>query len=156
MKQQIVSQLSLLKDDLNKLNDNYYIIGSGGLILLDIEVGETGDIDILVSKRDAESLKLLWKDYRELGPLKKDDELFMSDFVRYNFELIPIEIMGELHINVNGIFEKLIVKDSVTVKLDTDFVVRIPTLEDYKRILTLFGREKDLAKLQIILNLERH
>lgn len=153
IKDQIITQLLSVKDDLNQLKDNYCIIGASGLILLDMEVGETSDIDILVSNRDAELLDVLWNKYKAPDFATKEDDLFISDFSRYTFNLLDIEIMGELRVKTNGVFEKLEIKEFIPVTLDKDFTVNIPTLEEYKKMLLLFGREKDLAKFRVI---EKH
>jgi len=153
MKQRIISQLLSLKHDLNSLQDNFYIIGSSGLILQDIEIGNTGDIDIVASDKDAESLKMLWKQYIRVNPKTKEDDLFISNFASYDFDLMDVEVMGELRIHINGTFEKLTISEFLEIKLDTDFTVKVPSLEEFKRILSLFGREKDLVKLKILSSL---
>lgn len=150
MKQQITTLLSSLKDDLLRLKDDYYIIGASGLILHNIDVGTTSDIDILVSERDSETLKLLWKEYMEEEPDTKEDELFISNFARYRFTSLDIEVMGELKVKTNGVFKTLEILDYITIEIEDGFYVKIPSIEEYKRILLLFGREKDLKRRRLL------
>lgn len=147
MKDKIISLLISVKSDLNALEDHFYIIGAGGLHLLDKPVGDTQDIDIVVSVRDAEVLKKRWKQHRIETPLTKEDELFKSNFSRYDFGVMDIEVMGRLQINKNGVFETLTINEFTAIPLGADFSVKVPTVAEFKRILMLFGREKDLQKL---------
>ncbi len=133
---------------LKTLDDNWFIIGSSGLILGGINLKNTSDIDILVSVRDAQKLKMAWKDQRITDFDSSDTELFQSDFSRYNFGVLDIEIIGGLKVYNSGQWIPLIINEDITIS-SPYFEVKIPTLEEQKRILLLFGREKDLEKVQL-------
>jgi hypothetical protein len=62
IKSKIISVLRDALPELRLLNDAFYIIGAAALILSDVKLDHTSDIDILTSDADAETLKLLWHD----------------------------------------------------------------------------------------------
>jgi hypothetical protein len=134
---------------LTLLEDDYFIIGASALILSNVEIGTTLDIDILTTVPDSVILEEAWnlrkkEDYKPIN-----SNLFRSNFARYAFTGLDIEIMGGLEINTDGSWEKLLVKDYCMFDART-ITVRIPTLQEQKRILGLFGRDKDLSKVELI------
>lgn len=134
---------------LKVLHDDYFIIGSSALTLSGISIENTQDIDILMSSRDADCVKKVWSNRVVKNHITKQDNLFRSNFSRYHFEMLDIEIMGNLEVNRNGIWAPLIIQDYVTL-IFNDIEIKIPTIEEQKRILNLFGREKDFEKLKLI------
>jgi len=58
--------------------------------------------------------------------------------------------MGNLEVHHNGKWDILEIGEWISLQGTT---LKIPTLEEQKRILTIFGRPKDLLRLQLI---ERH
>lgn len=85
----------------------------------------------------------------EIAPETKEDDLFRSNFVRFNFPLMDVEAMGNLQIKKNNIWQPVCVQ-KYQEKVIGDLIVRIPTIEEQKRILSLFGREKKLKKASIV------
>lgn len=57
--------------------------------------------------------------------------------------------MGNLQVKKNNIWQPVCVQEYREVSVGK-MIVRIPTIEEQKRILSLFGREKDLKRLQIL------
>lgn len=131
-----------------QLHDDWFIFGSAASILSEVKIETTGDIDILTSERDAKLLKQLWSS-KDLNIDSKPIEVFRSDFSRYKFDLIDIEISGNLEIYRNGKWLPLTVYDYETLPIGK-LLVKIPTLQEQKNILNLFGREKDLEKIKLI------
>jgi len=131
------------------LKDNFYLIGSAALSLSGVKLDKIYDVDILVSDSDADFLRTEWGHRLIKEHITTDDELFSSKFARYKFSLLDIEIMGELKVNKQGIWERLEISacESLTVG---NFEIKIPTLDEQKRILQLFGREKDKKRIKLI------
>lgn len=147
IKNKITKTLEEASFGLQVLKDDFFIIGSAALILSDIQLC-TNDIDILVSDRDAEYLKSLWSKRNKLidgSPTEK----FRSNFSRYSFQDIDIEIIGDLEVNVQNKWEKLIIHNFNYFEI-SKLKIKIPTLEEMKRVLSMFGREKDLKKILAI------
>ena len=134
---------------LNLLKDDFFIIGSAALTLSGINAGEISDLDILTSKEDAFKLKSEWKSRHIAYPHTIDNHLFHSEFSRYKFSTLDIEIMGNLKINTQGEWQKLLVKEWTTFNIDY-LNIKIPTLNEQKRILNLFGRTKDKERIKLI------
>lgn len=134
---------------LKLLPDDYFIIGSAALVLTGIDIKNIPDIDILTSDRNANYLKEIWKDKLVENHITKRDDLFSSNFAHYNFEALDIEVMGNLKIQNNNKWEPLIIQDYVIIS-DGEMQIKVPTLQEQERILKLFGREKDLVKLNLI------
>ena len=148
--EKIKQSIAILSDDLSKLQDPVYIIGSSALVLAGIPLEKTDDIDLLTSHRDAEYLKNHWQGNRlgEYSP--KDADKFRSNFGRFQWEKILVEVMGDLEVFDNGEWKKLQINDYFEISIN-QLSVRIPTLKEQGRIFRLFGRPKDLVKAEIII-----
>jgi len=131
------------------LKDNFYLIGSAALNLSGVNLDEMYDIDILVSDRDADFLRAEWRNRLIKENITTDDELFSSKFARYKFSVLDIEIMGDLKVNKKGIWERLEITENESITVG-NFEIKIPTLDEQKRILQLFGREKDKKRIKLI------
>lgn len=149
IKEKINQTLLSIATELQVINSEFFIIGASAMILSGIEIGETSDIDILTTEVNAYKLQHSLKAYMEIAPEIKENDLFHSNFARFNLPLMDIEIMGNLQIRKNGIWESVSVQEYREVSIG-EIVVKIPTIEEQKRILSLFGREKDLKRLQMI------
>jgi hypothetical protein len=150
IKNKIISVLKEALPELSLLNDDFYLIGAAALILSDVKLNHTSDIDILTSDDDAETLKHLWMDRRiEIHDLK-NSELFRSNFSRYKFMHVDIEIMGSLEVKKEDAWIPLKIHDYNIFSVDF-MQFKIPTLEEQKRILQWFGRDKDLDKIEFYL-----
>jgi hypothetical protein len=149
LKKELLENLNKISKDLKTLRDDYFIIGSSGLVLAGVELILIDDLDILTSTNDAELLKILWKDYLIENPVTEDNDKFKSHFCQYYFDGIKIEIMGDLMVNFDNIWQRLFIDEFIEVEL-SDFSVKIPTLTEQERILRIFGRKKDLEKISLI------
>ena len=54
--------------------------------------------------------------------------------------------MGNLQIKKNNVWQFVYVQEYREIFIG-DLIIRIPTMEEQKRILSLFGREKDLKRI---------
>lgn len=149
IKDKINQTLIGIATQLQEINSEFYIIGASAMILSNIEIGETSDIDILTTEKNASKLQHLLKAYMEVAPETKENDLFHSNFARFNLPLMDIEVMGNLQIKKNNIWQPVCVQEYREVPVG-EIIVRIPTIGEQKRILSLFGREKDFKRLQIL------
>jgi len=149
MKKKIDRVLSFLSPDLQALKDNYFVIGSCALILSGVPIEKTFDLDLLVSHDDAEQLKSVWAYRRREEYEPFDQNLFRSNFARFDFGELDVEIMGDLRVLNNNEWKTLHIKDWVEVSVE-EYKIKIPTLEVQRRIFFLFGREKDKLKAKLI------
>jgi hypothetical protein len=130
------------------LSGDYYIIGSAALLLSGIEI-LVHDVDILTSEAGAKRLMAIWKDFKNNSYRPEQQERFRSTFGRFDFEEYPVEVMGDLEVNRDGVWEGIVVKDFRTIALE-GCSIKAPSLAEQKRIFLLFGREKDLEKVRMI------
>ena len=151
IKEKIIRTLHEATSGLNSLEDDFFIIGASAIILSGIKIGETNDIDILTSVHDADKLKNAWKDKIEKNPQLKESELFRSDFSRYNFSEMDIEIQGNLHVYKENRWVEVKIGQYTPTTIG-DLSLKIPTIDEQIRILQLFGREKDMKRLHLIRN----
>src|SRR5688572_4987852 len=96
--------------------DDCFIIGAAALVLAGVHLDHTPDIDLLTSRRDAESLLTLWKN-KAVPYQPESRELFQSTFGRFRFAQMDIEVMGDLKVNQSGIWNKLQVVDYFSIEI---------------------------------------
>ena len=149
IKDKIIQTLTSITNELHEITPEFFIIGASAMILSDIEIGETSDIDILTTEENSLKLQHLLSRYMEMAPKTKEDDLFHSSFARFKLPLMDIEVMGNLQVKKNNIWQSVYVNEYNEVFIG-DLIIRIPTIEEQKRILSLFGREKDLKKILIL------
>src|SRR6185369_3024127 len=101
---------SFISPDLQPLG-NCFVIGSCALILSGIPVEKTSDLDLLVSKEDAEHLKSLWASHIRKNYEPSDQDLFRSNFARFDFGELDVEIMGGLTVFNNDEWKAIQIKD---------------------------------------------
>ena len=69
-----------------------------------------------------------------------NDHLFKSCIHRYHFSLIDIEVMANLKVHKPEGWTPVEVNESLQVQINKDFAITVPTKEEQKRLLILFGR----------------
>lgn len=148
IRDRIISTLQEAAPDLRLLPDDVYLFGSSASILSGVEINGTQDIDLLTTTRDAELLKNRWAD-KDLHVEPKPSGRFRSRLSRYRFELMDIEISGGMEIYVGNAWQPFRIDDCRVADIN-GLSLHIPTLEEQKRILTLFNRPKDLEKISLI------
>ena len=149
IKDKITQSLASITVELQEISPDFYVIGASAMILSGIEVGETADIYILTTEMNSCKLQHLLKTYMEISPETKEDDLFRSNFARLKLPLMDIEVMGDLQIKKNDIWQSVCVKEYKEIFIG-NLIIKIPTIEEQKRILSLFGREKDLKRILIL------
>ncbi|MCS3161637.1 hypothetical protein NXX71_12835 [Bacteroides faecis] len=111
IKDKIVQTLASMTAELLEIGPDFYIIGASAMILSDIEIGETSDIDILTTEMNSLKLQCSLKAYMEIAPETKEDGLFSSNFARFNLPLMDVEVMGNLQIKKNNVWQFVYVQE---------------------------------------------
>jgi hypothetical protein len=143
--EQIEIGLNKINEVTNLLNHNYCIVGSAAIYILGLSVGHVSDIDILTSSNNVELLKKRWSN--NLIDFEPEKEfLFRSSFAQFDFDGAIIEVMGDLEIKKNNIWEPVEIFEYQLIMYKSR-PLKLPSLSEIKRLLKLFGRPKDLERL---------
>lgn len=130
-----------LAPDLDALASPWVLIGSGALMLLGLPLEAAADLDIVTTVEGASRLRGAWAGWLSSRGVKAPDGPFRSeDFARYETPWGPVEVMGGLQVRQDGALRPLVIIERHPDR-------PIPTAEEQLRILRLFGRPKDLAKV---------
>ena len=132
-----------------RFRGRWWIIGSAAMVLLGVEGVEPHDVDLLCDADDAETLITTWSPYLNADYRPPGADRFRSRFARFDHLPLPLEVMGGLQVNRGAGWQPLTIAE--TEQVDADVArVPVPSLREQQRILRLFGREKDLAKAELI------
>jgi hypothetical protein len=129
--------------------DPWWVIGSAAMRLGGIGRLEPADVDLLCSAGDAERLIAAWQEHVDTAYTPYGDDRFRSCFARFRHLPVPLEVMGDLQVRVGSDWQPVRVGASQQVRCD-GHAIAIPTWREQIRILRLFGRDKDLAKVDLI------
>jgi hypothetical protein len=129
--------------------DPWWIIGSAAMRLGGIASVEPADVDLLCSAGDADRLIATWREQVDAAYKPHDDGRFRSRFARFSHLPMPLEVMGDLQVHIGANWRPVRVEVSQQVWCD-GYAVPIPIWKEQIRILHLFGRDKDLAKADLI------
>lgn len=152
IKERINQTLAFIADELKEVAPYSCIIGASAMILHGYEIGDTTDIDILTTSEGSDKLQLSLKEYMETAPLTKENELFRSNFARFQLPLMDVEVMGELQVCKDKEWRPVFIEEYTTLHIE-NVAIRIPTLKEQIRVLSLFGREKDYRRINQLRNL---
>ncbi|WP_267224070.1 hypothetical protein [Dyella silvae] len=128
--------------------DPWCLIGSAAALLAGANVN-VADVDVLVSRDDAERLMTLWSAQREHVYEPAGAERFRSHFARFRFPGMPVEVMGGLELN-QGDGWKPVQAGRLTLVGLNGLAVPVPSVDDQIRILESFGREKDRQRASML------
>ena len=148
IKEKIVAVWKEALPALSQLQDDFFVIGGSALILSGLPINDTKDIDLLTSFRDANKLKELWGE-RELNYIPIETTRFKSNFARFQFDSLDVEVMGDLEVYSKGQWRKVAINSFKMIPL-TGSQIKVPTLAEQVRILQLFGRQKDIDKIALV------
>jgi hypothetical protein len=149
MKKKVTELLTLIYPDLLQLENDCFIIGSCAMLLSSLSISTVTDLDLLVSSADADKLKLKWTNRIRKNFSPENQHLFRSNFARFDFGKLDVEVMGNLEVNKNNQWQPVLVEQAVEISIE-GMKIKIPTLQEQKRIFMLFGRAKDLTKAKMI------
>ena len=148
MVHEIIKLIARIYPSLKILKQDYCIIGSAALALSGIQT-PVYDFDILTSTKGAETLKRLWIDKFNNSYLPENLKLFRSNFGRFDFDELPVEVMGDLEVNKSGTWVKVSAGAYHRVVIN-GMTINVPNAEQQKNIFLLLGREKDLVKIKLV------
>lgn len=151
MVEKIKKSIEWIANDLAQLKDTFYVVGSTALVLAGIPLETIDDVDLLTSNRDADFLKYLWQSNKLIDYSPAHADKFLSNFGRFKINKSLVEVMGELKVFHENKWQTLEIKEWQEVEINEKLRIKIPTLAEQYRIFTLFGREKDLKKANLIL-----
>ena len=125
----------------------WWIIGSTAMALSGIDI-EPDDVDVL---SDGATIKAVLAKLGVTPPPPAGNSRFRSfPFASYQaHDTARIEFMGDLELNEDGAWTRLIVTTRQSVRVG-DAVVFVPDLIEQRHILQRFGREKDVRKAALI------
>lgn len=124
------------------------LIGSAAARLLGAEV-DVVDIDVLVSRADADTLAALWADRRDATHAPADADRFRSRFARFRFPGLPVEVMGGLELDQGDGWQPVSPGRLLLIGVQ-GMAVPVPSAEDQIRLFESFGREKDLLRAKLL------
>jgi len=78
-----------------------------------------------------------------------DTHLFRSNFGRFDFGDLDVEVMGGLQVFRNNEWSTLQIENHIEVGLGSQ-KIKIPTREEQRRIVYFFGRQKDIVKAKLL------
>lgn len=133
--------------------DRWTVIGSAAAKLIGADVS-VADIDLLVSRHDADALIARWATHRQVVEPRDSDGLFRSHFARFNFFAWTVEVMGDMELHGEGGWQTVRVADIIDMDLG-DISVPVPSLAEQIRLFESFGRAKDLRRAAILRALPR-
>ena len=148
-RQGIIELLSLTRPALHAMHQPWCLIGSAALMIAGADVPDCPDLDILTTGAGADFLERSWSEQRFRRYRLNTDSPFLSQLSRYSFSLGAVEVMGDL--TLNGV--PVTVQEIVAAPFGS-MKVPIPTLAEQARLLRLFGRPKDLARLGLLARLQ--
>lgn len=131
------------------LRDPWWFIGSAAMQMSGVAGVEPNDIDLLCSGADADRLIAAWSEHLDTAYQPPDDDRFRSRFARFRHLPMPLEVMGDLQVRVEGEWRPVLVEASRRIQWN-GYAVPVPTLKEQVRILRQFGRAKDMAKADSI------
>lgn len=145
----IGAALADIEHDLRRqLTSDAFVIGSAAVCLVGADI-EVADLDILTTVDDARRLEQVWQSRRLHDYLPSDGGLFRSRFARYAFTAMPVEIMGGLEVCVEDAWQPVRIDESRP--LDGYSVrLRLPSPAELRRVLHLFGRDKDRRRAAVL------
>ena len=77
----------------------------------------------------------------EISPETKEDDLFRSNFARFKLPLMDIEVMGDLQIKKNDIWQSVCVKEYKEIFIG-NLIIKIPTRRAKKNLISFWQRER--------------
>ena len=148
MDKRLEDALAAVGRALSDWRGDWWIIGSGALVLAGIDAVSPKDVDVF-GPREGMLHLLDALDVRDLRPPQPGDRFRSDPYQRVRRPGLPdIEVMGGLEVKTAAGWQALAPRTRVAVPV-RDTCVYIPALSEQADILHLFGREKDIAKARL-------
>ena len=143
----INATLKLCAQHLQSARNPWWVIGSTAVALHGVDPGPINDIDILVSKSDAEQLAKKWGCANSANT---GSELFRSAFLlKPDFGFFPVEVMAGLEFRSNDEWQRLSPKTRQKIRHDSSGLF-VPDRPELIEILRSFGRKKDVRRAYLL------
>ena len=140
--------LAAIRPDIDAVGQPWCVIGSAALMIADAPIDDCPDLDILTTLAGAVGLEAVWAERRQHGYALDPASPFVARFSRYVFDQGAVEVMGDL--TRKG--APVTVQEIAAAPFGGGRTP-IPTLAEQARLLRLFGRPKDRARLALLRNL---
>lgn len=124
----------------------WWIIGSAAVVLHGAAT-DVSDVDVLLDPADAiDVLRRLGVEPRAGEP---DGRFSSAVFHRWTGASLPVELMGGLHVAVDGEWRRVAPRGRAMVEA-AGRPVFVPTRDELHDLLVSFGREKDRARAALL------
>ncbi|MDA4847090.1 hypothetical protein [Hoeflea poritis] len=126
--------------------NDWWIVGSGALMLCGIDVGTIRDVDVMASRETARGFLANWN---VPAPPPQPDPFFRSNpFAQIRRpDLLPIDLLGDLHLFEEGRWNPVTFSSRIPAEIG-QVQVFVPSLEEQRSLLLRFGRPKDLVRAE--------
>ena len=143
----LADTLGMISEVASGARDPWWIIGSAAVVLHGRTIARVKDVDLMMSAADAEAfLKRVGE-----APLngKPNDRFRSLVFGVWSVPPIPVEVMGGFSVATPDGWRdvSLITREAVTVG---GRPVYVPSAEELIRLLSSFGRSKDLERADLL------
>lgn len=134
---------------LEGLGEPWCVIGSGAMMIVGAPVADCPDLDIMTTTAGAEALEVAWARWRDTAYAPGDAGPFRSRFSAYDAPAGRVEVMGDLLLRGEGGWRPVAMPRAEAAPF-AGGLVQVAGLQAQIDLLTLFGREKDLAKARML------
>jgi hypothetical protein len=128
--------------------DPWTLIGSAAAALAGAPV-TVADIDVLTSRRDAQTIAGRWHECLDAAYVPMDGDRFRSWFARFRYPGLAVEVMGGLELFGAAGWKVVRIDDIIDVNVG-GLAVPIPTVGEQLRVLRSFGRPKDRQRMALL------
>lgn len=142
--ERVRSLLRPLVADLHACDPHWVVFGSAAIALCGYDV-QVHDVDVMMSEAGLEQFRLRYARWCECLDVPSGS-LFRSFMSRFNIEGHRLEVCGPLEVCREGTWQSVRVDDVAT----TPDGIRHCSADECRRLLRLFGRPKDLQRLQLM------
>jgi hypothetical protein len=142
----VFERLGTLAEMLAEAEDDWCLIGGTALVLLEVPSVRVRDMDVVLSVRDAERV------LGRLGvvpPRPEPSERFRSRVYAQIGDDIQFDLMAGFEVRTETGWESVPPQPSIEMGVGAHSIF-VPSREEMARILRMFGRPKDLERLQLL------
>lgn len=139
--------LVMTADAMPDAQDPWWVISSAAVALHGVAPIEVGDVDLLMSVRDARRIM----DKLGVAPIEDGaSAMFRSTlFGRWETPPLVVEIMAGFHVATSAGWAEVLPRTRVPVLVGGS-VVYVPDRAELAKMLRLFGRSRDLERVRLL------
>ena len=143
----MVETLAALAPILADLEDDWWLFGSAAMILQGAGPIEAGDLDLLISPRDA--ARLFPRLGLPLRPGTKSDRFHSEIFGRWTVPPLEVDILANFRVRSDGTWHEVRPKTREPKQL-LGSLFYVPSVEELIEYCRLFDRPKDHARALLL------